>query len=531
MSPSDALVSQRERLDTTGVLHLDEIMGGGLPRGSLLLVMGLPGSGKTTLASQIAFTAAQGGMRVLVLTALSESTGKLIEHLRAFTFFNQDLIGGPVQFLSLQGVLAQGLQATSKVILDEARRVRADIILLDGFRGMRSVDTEPQAAREFLYELGTALSTLQTTTIVTSETDPRDPTFFPETTIADFILGLHYTLLGVRQVRAIEVVKARTSSPMPGLHAMVLSQDGASVYPQLEERIALELLGGEAAIQGGSRVTPEVAIPDPSVSRATFDLPELDAMLAGGLPRATCTLLAGSLGTGKTLLALYYALAGIRAGERVVFLGFRESRAQLALAAKSFDIGPDIARALQSEEDLVFLEMPPIKVNPDILGDRLLAELDRTGAQRLIVDSIAELERGVVRSGDPQRLEDYLAALLLAVRSRQVTALMLKETDKALAATLDFSSDALSVLAENVMLMQQVPFGGELHRILSIIKLRFSEHDPSVREFRIRAPDGLQMLRRLESGPGVLEGIADDQEFATTRRPRPARKSTSQGAS
>jgi circadian clock protein KaiC len=79
--------------------------------------------------------------------------------------------------------------------------------------------------------------------------------------------------------------------------------------------------------------------------------------------------------------------------------------------------------------------------------------------------------------------------------------------------------------------MQQVPFGGELHRILSIIKLRFSEHDPSVREFRIRASDGLQMLRQLESGPGVLEGIADDQEFATTRRPRPARKSTSQGAS
>src|SRR5260221_13743369 len=110
--------------------------------------------------------------------------------------------------------------------------------------------------------------------------------------------------------------------------------------------------------------------------------------------------------------------------------------------------------------------MPPIKVNPAILGDRLLAELDRTGAQRLIVDSIAELERGVVRSGDPQRLGDYLGALLLAVRSRQVTMLMLKEADKALAATLDFSSDALSVLSENVMLVQPVPFGGGLDRII-----------------------------------------------------------------
>src|SRR5260370_14594128 len=131
MSPSDELVSQRERLDTTGVLHLDEIMGGGLPHGSLLLVMGLPGSGKTTLASQIAFTAARGGKRVLVLTALSESTGKLIEHLRAFTFFDQDLIGGPVQFLSPQGGLPPGLHAPSKVKL-HARRPRPPAIILPG---------------------------------------------------------------------------------------------------------------------------------------------------------------------------------------------------------------------------------------------------------------------------------------------------------------------------------------------------------------------------------------------------------------
>ena len=522
--PATPEFQRAERLET-GVPHLDDILGGGLPRGSMTLVMGLPGSGKTTLASQIAFTAARAGKRVLILTALSESTGKLIDHLRSFSFFDSELIGGPVQFLSLQASLAGGLRATAKVVLDEARRMKADIIMLDGFRGMRSVDAEPQAAREFLYELGTSLSALNTTTIITSETDPRDPTFFPETTTADVILGLHYLLVGVRQYRGIEVIKARGVAPLSGLHAMTLDVVGAHVYPQLEERVARDLLGPEAQSQGAAPLDSPADIQpaELEIERVTFDISRLDAMLGGGIPRGTCTLLAGSLGTGKTLLSMYFALSGVRAGEQVVFLGFRESREQLYQAAASFDIGPAFVRALAPGGGLTFLQTPPIKVNPDILADRLLGELDRTGARRVVIDSIAELERGLRRSGDPQRLEDYLAALLLALRARGVTALMLKETDKALAATLDFSADALSILAENVLLLQQIPHKGALRRILSILKLRFSDHDQHLGEFLIKAPEGLRMLGRFEGANGALEGSASDSERGNrsgARRPR-----------
>jgi circadian clock protein KaiC len=185
-------------------------------------------------------------------------------------------------------------------------------------------------------------------------------------------------------------------------------------------------------------------------------------------------------------------------------------------AASSFTFGADFARAVEPGGGLTILDIPPIKLNPDILGDRLLNELDHTGAQRLIIDSIAELERVLLRSGDSGRLEDYLAALLLALRMRRVTALMLKETDKAVAPTLDFSADVLSVLAENVLLLQQVPYQGQLHRILSILKLRFSDHDPSLREFEIKAPQGIRMLGRAESAMGVLKGIAQRQEQRAT---------------
>ncbi|MFI5271482.1 MAG: RAD55 family ATPase [Ktedonobacterales bacterium] len=515
--------SYAERRDPTGVPHLDEVLGGGLPRGSLVLVMGLPGSGKTTLASQIVFTAARSGKRALILTALSESTSKLLEHLRAFSFFDLALIGGPVQFLSLQGVLALGLEAACDAIVTEVRRVKADVVLLDGFRGLRTVDSDPLAAREFLYMLGTTLATLGCTTIITTETDPRDPNFFPESTTADVILGLHYALIGVRQHRGLEVVKARTAAPLPGLHTLTLSADGVSVYPQLEERVAAAALGGDAQTQGAARATGERALPAPPgpAQRARFDLPVLDMMLSGGLPRSTCTLLAGSPGSGKTLLALCYALAGVRAEEATVILGFRESLEQLRLAASSFSMGPELDRALRPGGGLTFSEVPPIKVNVDILADRLLMELDRTHAQRLVIDSISELERAILHGPDPQRLDDYFAALLAAMRARRVTGLLVKETEKSPEVTFDVAFGGLSGLAENVLLLQQVPYGGALHRILSVVKLRFSNHDTALREFRISAPEGFHLLEA-PAGGGVVAGISREHDARAAGSPQTA---------
>lgn len=515
----------------TGVPNLDDIMTGGIPRGSLTLIMGVPGSGKTTIASQIAFASAHAGRTVLILTALSESTNKLLEHLRDFTFFDQDLIGGRVQFLSLQNALQNGLRATRDAVLQMARQIKADIVMLDGFRGMREVEHNPAAAREFLYDVGTALGTLGCTIIVTTETDPHDPAFYPETTTADVILGLHYGLTGGRQQRFLEVVKARGSAPLPGLHALTLSNTGASVYPQFEERIAAALLGGEAQTQGAAhpdeaRILDDIlaSLSEQPETPAAFGLAELDALLSGGFARDTCTMVAGSLGTGKTLLALHFALAGVRAGEQVLYLSFRESPGQLMRAAAPFTIGRELVSALQPGGGFSMIWVPPIKVQADVIADRLLSALDRTGASRLVIDSIAEIERAIHRGHDPGRLEDYLAALLQALETRHVTTFMVKETQRIGAATLDFSVDPLSVLAENVLLMQQVPYRGALHRILSMLKVRYTAHDMALREFEIVVPDCIHVLAPFESDTEALQNIAaDQQDQAHTRSNAPAR--------
>jgi circadian clock protein KaiC len=131
-----------------------------------------------------------------------------------------------------------------------------------------------------------------------------------------------------------------------------------------------------------------------------------------------------------------------------------------------------------------------------------------------VVDSITELERAVARGTSPQRLDDYLAALLTALRARRVSTLFIKESRVLVTTQLDLSADALSILAENVLLLQQVVNRDRLIRVLSVLKMRFSAHDVSLREFRIAAPTGLRVLPLAESGVDTLASIARERGAA-----------------
>src|SRR5688500_4936752 len=123
----------------TGVPNLDRVLGGGLRRGSLTMLIGAPGNGKTILAQQIAFHLAERGAPTLFLTGYSETHDKLIAHSRALRFFAPARIGQQIQFASLTGLLGQGAAETEDAIVATARQQRAALVVLDGFRGVRGV--------------------------------------------------------------------------------------------------------------------------------------------------------------------------------------------------------------------------------------------------------------------------------------------------------------------------------------------------------------------------------------------------------
>ena len=89
--------------------------------------------------------------------------------------------------------------------------------------------------------------------------------------------------------------------------------------------------------------------------------------------------------------------------------------------------------------------------------------------------------------------------------------LAIKETPKVVTTELDFSTDPLSVLAENVLLLQQLAYRGRLHRILSVLKMRFSSHEHALREFLITSPEGIRVLTPEESRRELLVGLSEQQ--------------------
>jgi circadian clock protein KaiC len=473
-------MSEAPSVAPTGVPGLDQILGGGLPRRGMVIVVGAPGTGKTVLVQQLAFAAATAGRSALYFSAFSESNERLIEHSRVFTFFDERLLAEKVQLFSLSSVVDEGADEIIDLVVQSVRQRHADLVILDGFLGLRALLRNEDEGGRFLYRLGAELSVLGAVLLVVLEGDPSASTLALDLAAADAVLALFLERECVGHRRYLEVIKRRGAAPLPGLHTLSIDARGLTCYPQFE------------------MLVPRAAVPFDPAARAPFDLPELDAMLGGGLTQQTMTVVAGAPGTGKTLLGLQFLAAGAAHGEPGIFLGFHESRDQLLAKAAQHSI--DLARLVERQQ-IQFLIEPPVALNPDVLAHRLLEAIRKGGAHRLVVDSMAELEGAV--AGD--RLREYAAALVASLRHHQVTALLTREVNP-FGVEVDLSSLPISVLAENVLLLRYVIRRGELLRVLAVLKMRFSNHERALHEFTI-GERGLTVLQRWTGEDGSLEEV------------------------
>ncbi len=481
----------RELVDgPTGVPGLDPVLGGGMPRRGLVCIVGGSGTGKTVLAQQMAFAAARAGQTALYFSGLSEPHERLIEHLRAFEFFDEALLARNVQLLSLGPALEQDEDEAVDMVIQTTRRTGATQVIVDGFGTLRRMLQNERETIRFLYRLSTQLGLLGAVLVVTMEGDPRELGLYPELAVSDILVGLYHERTRVSHRRYLEVLKRRGAAPLPGLHSLTIGAAGITCYPQLETDL------------------PSVDVSFDPVARAAFDVPELDAMLHGGLTQQTATIVAGNQGAGKTLLGLQFLAAGAARGEPGLFLGLRETPAQLL--AKAAMQGINLANAVEQGKIRLVVQ-PPVALDADILAWQLRDAIAAIGVRRLVIDSLAEMEATV----EATRARDYLAAIATLLRAGGVTALLTRETFGIFGENLTFVDEPSSVLAENVISLRQVQARGKLHRVLAIVRMRFSDHDRTIREFTV-TERGLTMLGRWSSEASMLEDLA-----AEPARPSP----------
>jgi circadian clock protein KaiC len=470
---------------TTGVPGLDAILGGGLPEFSFNLIVGPPGSGKTTLAHQIMFALATRERPALFFTVLGEPSFKMLRYQQQFSFFDLDKINESIRFVNLNDDFATG--NLEQVIARITQKVEAYSPALVFVDSLRTVMQEARHRSEgaislqlFIQQLGIQLSGWQATTFLIgefmSESDPH-----PVFTVADGLLSLDQSVYRNSMVRKIQILKMRGQPTRPGMHTFRITGDGVEIFPSAVIHVDTE---DAAAISGVLR----------SNKRLTMGVPRLDEMLGGGLPSGYSLLVAGPSGSGKTILATAFLAEGVRLGEPGVIVAFEQTPSQSWI--RTLD---DMIRAGQ----IGLINTRSLDLSMDEIVQHLIELIYKMKAGRVVIDSLSGFELAVA----PTFREDFRESLyrMVTVLSGLGVTVMLTSELEDRYVDLRFSPYGSAFLTDAIIVQRYIEVESRLKRVMAVVKVRASNHSNEIRQFEI-TDEGIVIGEPVLDYEGLLGG-------------------------
>jgi circadian clock protein KaiC len=471
---------------STGVPGLDTVLGGGLLKGGVYMVIGPPGGGKTILGNQVCFHRAAQGERAVYMTLLAESHSRMVAHLRTLSFFRPEIIPDRIHYFSAFKVLEEeGLSGLARVMRETLLAQKATLLVVDGIVSALEASPADRDTRKFIHEVQAIAGISECTAILLASNGGTEGVR-PEHTMVDGIIELTDELTQLRSLRHLQVRKLRGAAPVRGKHTLVISNDGISVRPRIEA--------------SRFRLAEDAAVPVAS-GRVDFGIPGLDQMLRGGLPASSATMVLGPSGSGKTMLGLQFLAAGARNGESGLFFGFFERPDALLLKSQRIGFGLEDAHRQHTVE---FLWQPSGEGSIDVLGERLLRTVREKRPKRLCVDGLQGFQQAV---DAPERVRDVFSTIVEELEAAQVTTLYTMETPALFGAEIEAPIGGVSNISHNLILLRHVELSAHLYRLISILKVRDSDYDSAIREFRI-SDGGISVANTFESAQGILGGLA-----------------------
>jgi circadian clock protein KaiC len=468
----------------TGVPGLNDVLGDGLPSLSFNLIAGAPGTGKTTLAMQLLFANATAERPGLFITLLGETSLKLLRYQQQFSFFNPAMLGEEIRFLNLsQEALAGDLEAVLQRVTAEVEQLQPGMVVIDSFRSLIRAHggTAPDLQLEhFVQRLALHLTTWEVTSFLIGEyqeEEMRNPVF----TIADGIFWMSQQVHGSSVARRLQVVKARGMPIMPGLHTVRISRAGVQIFPRIPE---------------GAEFTPVT-----SRERLSTGIPDLDAMMDGGIPAGDSLVLAGATGTGKTSFAMKFVGAGLAIGECSIIAIFEEKPEAYLARARTFVEGIDDA-VRDGKVRLIYLR--PLDLSVDETLEEIRRAVRELGATRVVLDSISGFEMALA----PTYREDFRESLYRLIGSLTGLGVTIFSTVEVAdgQAGVQLTGYRISFLTDDIISQRYVEINGELRRVVVVVKMRGSNHSSEFRLYDVTS-SGVTIGDSLRGYDGIMTGI------------------------
>jgi circadian clock protein KaiC len=472
----------------TGIAGLDDITGGGLPRGRPTLVCGAAGCGKTMLAAEFLVNGAVQFGEAGVFMMFEETASELAANLASLGFDLEALQKQKKLALDFVRVERSEIEETGEYDLDglfirlghAIDSVRAKRVVLDTVEALFAGVPNHAILRSELRRLFRWLKDKGVTAVITGERGESTFTRFGlEEYVADCVILLDHRIVDQVSTRRLRVVKYRGSSHGTNEYPFLIGKRGISVLPITS--LTLE------HVASNKRVSTGIA--------------GLDRMLGGeGAFRGSSILVTGSPGTGKSSMAAGFVDAACKRGERALLFAYEESQSQLMRNMTS--IGLDLHRWVK--KGLLHIE----STRPTLHGleQHLVRMFDLVREFKpavVAVDPISNL----MSDGEDASLKLTLMRLIDFLKTEGTTAMFTSLTSDAGASVVASSQVGVSSLMDTWLLLSNVAFNGERTRTLQVLKSRGMPHSNQVREF-VLSNKGVDLIDVYQFGEQVLTGSA-----------------------
>ena len=346
-------------------------------------------------------------------------------------------------------------------ITKEVEKANPAVVVVDSFRTMVRKPKSDMDLQSFIQRLALFLASWQATTFLIGEYAEEELRDNPIFTVADGLFWLRQTAERNSIVRKLQIIKLRGQDSVPGLHTFRITDAGVQAFSRT------------FGLTGSKRIRPAIGA-FPSVFRSWT------RCWMGAFAKAIASSIAGSSGTGKSVLATQFIAEGIRQGEPGIVAVFEE-RPQ-AYAERAASLGLDLETP-QKDGKLTILYLRPLDLSVDETMHSILDAVQKIGAKRLVIDSLAGFEMAL-SPGFRADFRESLYRMIFALTGIGVTILSTVEVDESFT-EFPFSTYSISFLCDDIIRLRYVSIDGQLRKIMVVIKMRGGNHAKDIREYEI----------------------------------------------